>query len=214
MRAIAITAFCIFSSTKSIEVITAYDGISTIDDACSSSESYGRSHRFYFTLGERGDGNWFIYLDSLTGILDLNMNFQLGDRLLKVLQKHITYRTETNTTVNIVYPEPNHEGLSLSYVLVKVYQVRSDDKVLPSLTVFNKKLRCRDPTSIAFIWWTVELDRKNWASIYMPITPNTYCITLHCMGCIERTKYSRTSEFSIQLIHFLLKLYSLEPQRK
>lgn len=65
----------------------------------------------------------FIFKMRLKRLLMQGLCSQLGDRLLKVLQKQITYHAVTNATANVEYPGPNHEGLTLSYVLVKVYQV-------------------------------------------------------------------------------------------
>lgn len=65
----------------------------------------------------------FIFKSRFKRLLIRELCLQIGDRLLKVLQKQITYHAVTNATVNIEYPGPNHEGLTLSYVLVKVYQV-------------------------------------------------------------------------------------------
>lgn len=65
IRVIAITVFWVLlfitKFTKSKEIITAYDfACNTIENNDEphklNSESYGRSHRFYFTLGERADG--------------------------------------------------------------------------------------------------------------------------------------------------------------
>lgn len=71
-RVIAVTAICgiwlIPQLTNSMDIITAYedDTIQSVkksfnndnfNEICPTSESYDRSHRFYFTLGERQDGN-------------------------------------------------------------------------------------------------------------------------------------------------------------
>lgn len=72
----------------------------------------------------------FIFKSRFKRLLIRELCSQIGDRLLKVLQKQITYHAVTNATVTIEYPGPNHEGLTLSYVLVKVYQVSQCNGIL------------------------------------------------------------------------------------
>lgn len=132
IRVIAVTAICgigLISKLNSIHIITAYEEYveksfnNNFTEIC---QPANRMVGVIVSISHWANGKMVITYQTnqiCTQSHDPKNCSQSGDRLLKVLQKQITYQSVTNATVNIAYPEPNHEGLTLSYLLLKVYQV-------------------------------------------------------------------------------------------
>lgn len=91
----------------------------------------GKSHRFYFTAGERQEGSCKFVQKSLKenskkGFVAYTFAFDSfsGDKIIGQVAKELGWKNPTNTTVHIEYPGGDKkEGNELTFVLVVVYQV-------------------------------------------------------------------------------------------
>ncbi|XP_055297490.1 uncharacterized protein LOC129566025 [Sitodiplosis mosellana] len=70
-------------------------------------QSLGKSHRFYFTVGER----------------------QNGDEQLDHVFKQTGWKTKTNAHINLTYPGEGKTIKSLTFVMLTVYQESADNQI-------------------------------------------------------------------------------------
>lgn len=89
-----------------------------------ASSSFGKSHRFYYTLGERQDGKQLKIVKQNISFFTRVIIFPVGDKCIDQFAKTLQWKNETDAKLNIQYPRDGIKNdKKLTYVFVIVYQV-------------------------------------------------------------------------------------------